>query len=206
VGYELRNCWSKEDKGLLNFNHVETSLAGELGPLQASARMTSILLGTPRKITRCVRLHMPCRWGGTGWSYEGEAPGLRFDERVDISGRMITSSKELVINASSLYAKDAGTYSEIAARLRKNVLMIPARLRFGKLRPIVSSGSLSIYNMWLIFGALMIIFMLARAIALLGHHPAQKSVEPTRPNSTKTWQPPAGTVWPSPNGSTAPPR
>jgi transglutaminase-like putative cysteine protease len=200
--YETRDCW-KDESGALSLDIVDTTLPGELMPLNMTTRQADIFLGRPRKVTRRARIHMPCRWGGMGWNYESGAPDIRYTDRLDFSGRTIENAKEFEIGAWSLPPKNADLYREVVDKLRINVLKIPAQTRFGKVRPVTGAGwGMNFGTAWIIFIALSLLVSFVK----VAFQPAQKPVEPTKSNTGRVWQPPAGTVWPSPNSGTVIPR
>jgi hypothetical protein len=135
LSYEIRGCW-KQDKsgGRLSLQIIDAVLTDELAPTRAIQRETEIYLGRPRKITRHLHMKMPRQWFGNGWRRTYEAPGLRYVNHLDIGGRSITYSKELMVNAWSIAATQVGAYNDIASELHQNVLTIRARGRFGKIR------------------------------------------------------------------------
>lgn len=167
--YEIPDCWKQTNKaGRLSFDITDASVAGELSPLRATPRQTEIYLGRPRKITRHVRMDMPRRWAGDGWWQEHEAPGVRYVNRLKIDGRTIGNSKELVIGTWSLPAAQADAYSNVANKLRENLLSIWAGERFGRIRPPVSSGlriSRALRAVWLAMILLWILLPLLKILA-----------------------------------------
>ena len=136
LSYEISDCWKPtDDKRGLGFTTVDGILSGELTSLKTVTRQTAIHLGRPRKLTRYVRMNMPCQWAGDGWWHEHEAPGVKYVDRFKIDGKVISSSRELVIGAWSLPAEQASSYADLTGRLSKNVLLVWARERFGRIRP-----------------------------------------------------------------------
>lgn len=145
LNYQIPDCWKQIDgaKGL-NLRIPDPAFQGELSPLRDIERQTAIFLGRPRKITRNVRMNMPCSWAGDGWWREDSTPGLTYVDRLKIDGTIIANSKELVVDAWSLQPALAQEYDDIAKKLRENLLLIHARERFGRVRPAVSRlGGLS---------------------------------------------------------------
>lgn len=156
--FEIRDCWKQANgRGLLGFDITDTVAVGELAQLRGIQRQTDIHLGRPRKITHRVRMDMPRKWAGAGWHNEHQAPGIRYSNRLNIDGRAINSSKELVIDAWSIPAEHASAYSETTGKLRENVLTIWARERFGKVRP--TARARWGFTVWIIFVVLWAIFI-----------------------------------------------
>jgi hypothetical protein len=120
LSYEIRDCWKPTDgKRRLSFSTVDAILPGELTSLRTVPRQTAIHLGRPRKITRYMRMNMPCQWAGNGWWHEHEAPGVKYIDRFKIDGRLISNSRELVIDAWSLPAAQADSYSDVAKKVEQ---------------------------------------------------------------------------------------
>jgi transglutaminase-like putative cysteine protease len=137
LSYEIPDCWKRLDDGKrLSLRITDAALNSELTPLKGIGRQTEIFLGRPRKVTRYVRIDMPCKWRGGGWLHNLEKPGLSYVDDLTINEKTIGNSKELVIAQWSISAVQASAYNYVANRLRENSLTVPARERFGKIRPI----------------------------------------------------------------------
>jgi transglutaminase-like putative cysteine protease len=137
--YQIPDCWKLIDgaKGL-SLRIPDPAFNGELSPIRDIERKTAIFLGRPRKITRHVRMDMPCSWAGDGWWREHSAPGLTYVDRLKMDGTTISNSKGFVVAAWTLQPALAQEYDDIAKKLRENLLLIPAKEQFGRVRPIAS--------------------------------------------------------------------
>jgi hypothetical protein len=164
--YEIRDCWKPAGAGRLSFGIADVTVAGELAPLRGTQRQADIYLGRPRKTTHVVRMDMPCRWAGHGWFHEHQAPGVTYSNRLDMEGRTIVSSKELVVDAWSMPAGQAKAYHEVVGKLRENVLAIWGRERFGKIRPLTGGTSGISATAWIVIMVAWLLFMLARVLHL----------------------------------------
>jgi hypothetical protein len=166
LNYEIRDCWKPAGAGRLSFGITDVTVTGELAPLQGTQRRTDIFLGRPRKTTHVVRMDMPCRWAGQGWFHKHRAPGVSYISRLDIDGRTIISTKELVVDAWSGPAEQAKAYSEVVGKLRENVLAIWGRERFGKIRPLAGGSSGINTVVWIVIMVAWLLAMLARVLNL----------------------------------------
>src|SRR5262249_4213720 len=107
--YEIRNCWKGDSASRhLIFRIVDDAVSGELQPVKGGQRETQIYLGSPRKITRILRLNMPSSWTGDGWRNLSEAGSIKFMSSLRVEGQTLTHWKELVVGAWSLPASQAG--------------------------------------------------------------------------------------------------
>jgi transglutaminase-like putative cysteine protease len=165
LNYEIPGCWKQADKNW-KFEIADVITAGELGPLNG-ARQTDIYLGHPRKLTRDLRIEMPSRWAGTGWRQTHELPGLTFTNHLTVVGRTLSNTKELVIKEWSIPPVQAGAYNELTTKLRENALILVARERFGKMRPLGGGARLvgkTINAIWITF---IVMWLLATIISKL---------------------------------------
>lgn len=162
--YEVRDCWKPADDGSrLNLNVVR-AVGRELQAISGERRETDIVLGRPRKLTSFVQLNMPRRWDIGGWLRRFEASCITFVDRCTSNGNVITSSRELVMDAWSLPAAELQAYNDIAKSLAEDVLVIFGRERFGKVRPWRTMKARMIQGgrwVWLaVWGAWMLIILL----------------------------------------------
>lgn len=172
LSYEIADCWKpSEDGSHLKFVISDTSVSGELAPLGEAPRSADIYLGRPRKITRRVRVEMPRKWAGTGWSHRWDASGISYSNRFSVEGRNVVNAKELVIDGWSLPSAESKAYNAIANKLRENLLMIWASERFGKIGPRKSSrrGLKLRFAIWLALVAFWIGVSIVREF-LASHH------------------------------------
>jgi hypothetical protein len=172
LSYEIRDCWTVANKpGRLSFKIIDAAFGGALAPLQGGRSATDIHLARPRKMTRTVRMFMPCRWAGGGWHNVHDAPGVRYVDRLEVEGKTIVHSKELTVDAWSLPALHARDYAKVAGALAENVTSIHARERFGKLRPPVRAAVGNFSGLRAIFFWIWIAIMLLGAIVRTANIP-----------------------------------
>lgn len=139
--YEIPHCWKPTERdGQVSFKFTDTDLVRELGLLNVTQRQDDIYLGRPRKVTRYLRITMPCKWSGAGWSDDQQTTGLSYVDRLTMDGNTIGHLKELSVGNWSIPASAASSYNEIVLKLRQNDLYVRARERRGKIRPIERSG------------------------------------------------------------------
>ncbi len=139
--FEVRDGWKQDPSGRLSFVIADLNLPRELIPVAGAPRLTDIFLGRPRKLTRRVRMEMPRKWSGHGWRRVQEASSLGYIDQLAINGKIIDSSKELVVRGWSVPAAEAANYNELVGKLHQNLLTIFASERFGKIRPFVKSSN-----------------------------------------------------------------
>jgi hypothetical protein len=80
-------------------------------------------------------MEMPSKWIGNGWYRVEETSSLSFTDRLAINGKVIESSRELIIKAWSVPAAETAGYGELVGKIHQNLLNILARERFGRIRP-----------------------------------------------------------------------
>ena len=136
LSYEIRDCWKVASEGSRLDFVIATGVSRDLQPISAGRREADIYLGRPRKITSVIQCHMPSNWQVAGSSNSLKGSGLTYADRLRIGGRSITESRELVIDAWSIPAREAEAYHAIAKKLQGDLLVIWARERFGKIRPL----------------------------------------------------------------------
>lgn len=134
--YEIPDCWDPDEGDRVAFKFADTTFVRELGLLNGTQRQEDVYLSRPRKVTRYLRMNMPCGWSGVGWSHEERTLGLSLVSKLDVDGRTISHSKELVVDAWAIPAAKAAAYNRIVLKLHENLLTIRARERLGKLRPL----------------------------------------------------------------------
>jgi transglutaminase-like putative cysteine protease len=133
--FEIRDGWKRDPNGRLSFTIADQILPRELVPIPGAPRLTDIFAGRPRKLTRRVRMEMPSKWIGNGWYQVEETSSLSFVDRLATSGKVIESSRELIIKAWSVPAAETARYGELVGKIHQNLLNIWARERFGRIRP-----------------------------------------------------------------------
>src|SRR5262249_51956838 len=74
--FEICDGWKSGSNGGLSFAIADQILPRELIPLPDAPRLTDILVWRPRKLTRRVRMEMPCKWIGNGWLRVQETSSL----------------------------------------------------------------------------------------------------------------------------------
>jgi hypothetical protein len=96
--YEIRDAWKLDERGgRLRFHLTDAIFAEELRSPRGIQRQTEVYLDRPRKITRHVRMNMPRKWFSQGWRHAHQAPGLSYIDSFNVSGSIITNTKELMI-------------------------------------------------------------------------------------------------------------
>jgi transglutaminase-like putative cysteine protease len=134
--YEIRNGWKHIDsKGRMGFKITAGSIAAELALLKKVPRRTDVHLGRPRRATWKVRMLMPRRWSGKGWSSVLNAAGIRYSNELNITTREVHVKRELLISGWSLPASQAGAYQELVAKARENWVIIWGRVALGRIGP-----------------------------------------------------------------------
>ena len=133
--YEIGECWKRGDKGRLSFSIADVITNKEIATLRDTRRHDEIYLGRPRVASYRAQLHMPRRWRGEGWRRVSQERGLRFTDAASLEGEVVTVDREVVIDAWSLPGSKAPGYADIASQLTKNVTLVFARERFGRLVP-----------------------------------------------------------------------
>lgn len=144
----------------------------ELHPLVQSRREADIFLARPRKITNMLRLNMPRRWLGDGWSRNLEARNINFVDRLMVRGRVMTSYRELTIHGWSLPAAGMEAYNEVAKKLQENLLLIEGSELFGRIRPNMGARGWAILAIRWVAGSLwgvFVLFYLLRAFYFFHH-------------------------------------
>jgi hypothetical protein len=97
---ETRDAWKLDERGgRLRFHLTDTIFGEELRSPRGTQRQTEVYLGRPRKITRHVRMNMLRKWFSQGWRHAHQASGLSYIDNFNVSGTIITNTKELMINA-----------------------------------------------------------------------------------------------------------
>jgi hypothetical protein len=134
--YEIRNCWGAPDKKRRrSFRISDFVIPKELVTPKRTQRSREIFLGRPRTIGWRARLHIPCRWSGTGWNRAFQATGVHFASNVQVEDRMIRLSRDLTVDAWMTPAAESASYCEIVTKMRENAVAIHSRPVFGRIRP-----------------------------------------------------------------------
>jgi hypothetical protein len=164
--FEICDGWKSGSNGGLSFTIADQILPRELIPLPGAPRLTDILVWRPRKLTRRVRMVMPCKWNGNGWLRVRETSSLSFMDRVTINGKIIESSRELIIKAWSVPAAEAVGYSELVGMIHQNLLNVFAGEWFGRIGPFLKNRVLALVIV------VFCLFLVLLGISHLSHLPS----------------------------------
>jgi hypothetical protein len=184
--FEIRDGWKRDPNGRLSFVIADQTLPRELISLPGAPRLTDIFVGRPRKLVRGVRMEMPRRWAGNGWHRVQETSSLGYIERLTANGKIIDSSRELIVKAWSVPAAEAAGYGELVGKINQNLLTILARERFGKIHPIVKNRVLAAALRFVAY-----VVVLVFLFVLVGF--LRSLVAPSPERGNVRWQSPPGT-------------
>ncbi len=118
--YELPVPWRRIDGGRVEFATKDFFIGADLVDLPPGPRKRDMYLGRPRITTRHVELELPADWPSEGWDVAVEAPGLKFETKLQrVKKRRFVLDQRLEVTRDTTPAADVARYSEVVAALRK---------------------------------------------------------------------------------------